>query len=94
MKVIILQTNEEFETLQNKIHNSLQLNIEGYNAERWAEANLTNKTTGEIACPIELDSPRTNHIINCLTKEEYDAITDLDQNDENWFPKNEMFNGL
>lgn len=88
MKVIITQTIEEFEILQSKIHNSLSLNIENYNAERWADANLKNVTTNEIACPIETEGVRGQIIFNnCLSQEEIDSIVDLSQDDENWFPK-------
>ena len=93
MKVIISQTIEEFEILQNKINNSLITNAENYNAEKWAEPSLLNELTGQYACPIEIEGFRGQIILNnCLSEDEINSIINLDQNDEIWFPKNNLFN--
>lgn len=94
MKAIIVETLEQFETLQFKIHNSLKV-IPGYSEARgflrWAEPTLQNTVTGFYACPVEDVTTLRGAVMNSsLTQLEKDGIVDLDMNDETWFPKIEM----
>ena len=90
MKVIIKNTMEEFEILQNRIHLSLQENIQGYVGEKWAEP-ITNVTTNEFACIIETEGLRGAIILGfVLTNEEKNSIVEILSDDENWFPKREL----
>lgn len=87
MKSIILKTNDEFESLQNRIHLALQENIPGYNGERWANP-IINVTTNELACVIDIYGLRGAVILGLvLTDLEKSEIVEISNDDENWFPR-------
>lgn len=93
MKAIICQTLEEFNILENRIHEALKL-IPGYSEDRgflrWALPDRVNTVTGYIACPIaELDNLRGAVMIGILSDAEKQSIVELDPNDETWFPRND-----
>ena len=90
MKTIILQTTEEFELLQDRIHQSFLQNILNYQGERYANP-ITNVTTGELALMLELEGIRGAIILGfVLTDVEKQSIIEISQDDENWFPKRDL----
>jgi NOL1/NOP2/fmu family ribosome biogenesis protein len=94
MKAIVVQTLEQFDELQGRIHQQLKNNLPGYNETkgflRWAEPTIQNTTTGYYACPIKDDGLRGAIILAfALTETEKNNIVELDQNDETWFPQPE-----
>lgn len=91
MKVIIVNTLEEFDELQGRIHQALLDNLNGYSEDRgflrWAEPTIVNSVTGEIACPVTVTGMRGAIILAfALNEVERNAIEELDQSDETWFP--------
>ena len=86
MQVIIFNNIDDFNQLEQSIHNALKLGIENYNAERWAEPIYSLDRT-KIACPIELEGQR-GAIIQPLI-EGYE-ITDLQPDNTEWFEKIEF----
>ena len=92
MKVIIVDTLKQFEELENRIHQALILNVDGYSEVNgflcWAKPIIQNSLTDQYACPIEDTGLRGNVILSkALTEVEITFIIELSKDDETWFPK-------
>lgn len=86
MKVIIKQTMEDFNDLNQRIFDQVK-NIPGNKAEKWTEP-IVNQTTGEVACIIEDRHP----IVKLLCEAALlptETVVEISEEDANWFPVSE-----
>ena len=87
MQVIIKQTLQEFEDINERIHAALMANIPGYSGSKWSEP-IVNKTTNEYACIVETEGLRGAIILAyVLTETEKTSIISISIEDENWFQR-------
>ena len=77
MRTIICTDLDEFNEINDRIHQGLQADVRGYNAERWATP-LVHPEDGRIALVVE------DRVFRYLNQNDIDRIVTLS---EDWFPE-------
>ena len=82
MKAILFTQENEFNSLENRIHLYLQskngLNSFIYSANHWSNYNDAPIYEGESVLVIDENEPRYSLILECLTQVEIDSIVDIE----------------
>lgn len=82
MKAILFTQENEFNSLENRIHLYLQskngLNGFNYSADSWADYSSAFTYEGKAVLNIDEDEPRYSLILECLTQIEIDSIVEVE----------------
>lgn len=95
MKVIICNPDGKFNMYNAKIHKGFIQYLEGYELgkgfKKWANENIVNVVTGSVAIPLPSEGLRYEILMeHILTDSEKNEIIEIDESDEDWFPKEEI----
>lgn len=86
MKAILFTQENEFNSLENRIHLYLQskngLSGFNYSADSWAEYSSAFTYDGKAVLPIDENEPRYSLILECLTQVEIDSIVEVEITEE------------